>query len=82
MTRNDLLVSADEAGVRIDRYLTSVLVGQSRSQIQRLIKDGRVTAASGEEFSRAGTTLSTREGETTLIEGNAAQLAKCKPENK
>lgn len=42
----------------------------------------RVAAASGEEFSRAGTTLSTREGETTLIEGNAAQLAKCKPENK
>ena len=45
MFRNDLLVSADEAGVRIDRYLTSVLGGQSRSQIQRLIKDGKVTIA-------------------------------------
>jgi 23S rRNA pseudouridine1911/1915/1917 synthase len=43
--RNDLLVSADEAGVRLDRYLTSVLGGQSRSQIQRLIKDGKVTIA-------------------------------------
>jgi 23S rRNA pseudouridine1911/1915/1917 synthase len=41
--RNDLLVSADEAGVRIDRYLTSVLSGHSRSQIQRLIKEGKVT---------------------------------------
>ena len=45
MLRNDLLVSADEAGVRIDRYLTSVLGGQSRSQIQRLIKEGKVTIA-------------------------------------
>jgi 23S rRNA pseudouridine1911/1915/1917 synthase len=43
--RNDLLVSDDEAGVRIDRYLTSVLGGHSRSQIQRLIKDGKVTIA-------------------------------------
>jgi len=40
-----LIVSAEEAGVRIDRYLTSVLAGQSRSQIQKLIKDGKVTVA-------------------------------------
>jgi 23S rRNA pseudouridine1911/1915/1917 synthase len=45
VSREDVLVSADEAGVRIDRYLTSVLGGQSRSQIQRLIKDGKVTIA-------------------------------------
>ena len=45
VSRDDLLVSADEAGVRIDRYLTGVLSGQSRSQIQRLIKDGKVTIA-------------------------------------
>jgi 23S rRNA pseudouridine1911/1915/1917 synthase len=38
-------VSADEAGVRIDRYLTGVLAGESRSQIQRLIKDGRISIA-------------------------------------
>jgi 23S rRNA pseudouridine1911/1915/1917 synthase len=44
-SRHDLIVSADEAGVRIDRYLTSVLAGHSRSQIQRLIKDGKVTVA-------------------------------------
>jgi len=43
--RHDLIVSADEAGVRIDRYLTSVLGGQTRSQIQRLIKDRKVTVA-------------------------------------
>ena len=37
-----LTVAAEEAGVRIDRYLTGMLPGQSRSQIQRLIKDGKV----------------------------------------
>lgn len=43
MTPYSLLVSPEEAGARIDRYLTGVLAGESRSQIQRLIKDGRVT---------------------------------------
>jgi 23S rRNA pseudouridine1911/1915/1917 synthase len=38
-------VAPEEAGVRLDRYLTSVLAGQSRSQIQKLIKDGKVTVA-------------------------------------
>jgi 23S rRNA pseudouridine1911/1915/1917 synthase len=41
--RFDLLVPPDDAGVRIDRYLTSVLAGRSRSQVQRLINDGKVT---------------------------------------
>jgi 23S rRNA pseudouridine1911/1915/1917 synthase len=43
--RHDLIVPPEEAGVRIDRYLTGVLGGQSRSQIQRLIKEGKVTIA-------------------------------------
>ncbi|HUP38832.1 MAG TPA: RluA family pseudouridine synthase [Vicinamibacterales bacterium] len=44
-THHVLLVSTDEGDVRIDRYLTGVLSGTSRSQIQRLIKDGKVTIA-------------------------------------
>jgi len=40
----------------------------------------RLTSTSGEEFSRAGTTLRISEGEATLIEGSAVQFAKCKPE--
>jgi 23S rRNA pseudouridine1911/1915/1917 synthase len=43
--RHDLVVPVDDAGVRLDRYLTGVLAGHSRSQIQRLIKDGNVTVA-------------------------------------
>src|SRR5881227_4000199 len=38
-------VSSEDAGVRIDRYLAGVLAGQSRSQIQRLIKEGKVQIA-------------------------------------
>jgi 23S rRNA pseudouridine1911/1915/1917 synthase len=45
VSREDLIVPAEDAGIRIDRYLTSVLGGQSRSHIQRLIKDGKVTIA-------------------------------------
>ncbi len=35
-------VPADSAGARLDVFLTSVLAGHSRSQVQRLIKDGHV----------------------------------------
>ena len=48
----------------------------------REIRLDRVTSASGEEFSRAGTTLAIRDGEATLTEGNAVQFARCKPEAK
>jgi 23S rRNA pseudouridine1911/1915/1917 synthase len=40
-----LTVLEESDGLRLDRFLVSVLPGQSRSQIQRLIKDGRVTLA-------------------------------------
>jgi len=37
-----ITVGEDSDGTRLDVFLTSVLSGQSRSQIQRLIKDGSV----------------------------------------
>jgi membrane-bound inhibitor of C-type lysozyme len=46
----------------------------------RQLRLDRVTSASGEQFSRAGTTLTTVEGETTLTESGAMQFARCKPE--
>lgn len=46
----------------------------------RQLRLDRVAAASGDEWSRAGTTLSVREGEAALTEGGAVQFAKCKPE--
>jgi len=46
----------------------------------RQLRLDRVAAGRGDEFSRAGTTLATREGETTLTEAGAVQFARCKPE--
>ncbi|HEX7140778.1 MAG TPA: RluA family pseudouridine synthase [Vicinamibacterales bacterium] len=44
-----MIVVPDESdGVRLDRFLVSVLPQHSRSQIQRLIKEGRVTVAGRE----------------------------------
>jgi len=40
-----ITVPDDSDGIRLDRFLVSVLPGQSRSQLQRLIKDGRVLVA-------------------------------------
>jgi 23S rRNA pseudouridine1911/1915/1917 synthase len=40
--RFETVVPHDSEGVRLDRFLTSVLGDQSRSQIQRLIKEGQV----------------------------------------
>jgi 23S rRNA pseudouridine1911/1915/1917 synthase len=40
-----ITVPDDADGTRLDVFLTSVLSGQSRSQIQRLIKDGHVRIA-------------------------------------
>jgi 23S rRNA pseudouridine1911/1915/1917 synthase len=43
---SDTITVPDEAdGTRLDVFLTAVLSGQSRSQIQRLIKDGHVLVA-------------------------------------
>jgi 23S rRNA pseudouridine1911/1915/1917 synthase len=42
MERFELIVDAEHAGQRLDHFLVAHVGGQSRSQIQRLIKDGRV----------------------------------------
>ena len=42
MTRVEFTVPPDEIGLRIDRFLVGVMPQQSRSQIQRLIKEGHV----------------------------------------
>jgi 23S rRNA pseudouridine1911/1915/1917 synthase len=38
-----LVVDAEYAGVRLDAFLTALMPDQSRSQVQRLIKDGRIS---------------------------------------
>jgi 23S rRNA pseudouridine1911/1915/1917 synthase len=48
MFTHTLTVPDDSDGIRLDRFLVSILPGQSRSQIQRLIKEGRVLVAGRE----------------------------------
>ena len=45
MTDVALEVAEDQAGERLDRYLSGILPGQSRSQVQRLIEQGHVAVA-------------------------------------
>jgi 23S rRNA pseudouridine1911/1915/1917 synthase len=52
----ELVVPTDFEGQRLDRFLVSVLENRSRSQIQQLITDGRVTVHRG----RAAGTAPTR----------------------
>src|SRR6185436_15393732 len=42
MAPHTITVPDDSDGLRLDRFLVSLLPEQSRSQIQRLIKDGHV----------------------------------------
>ena len=42
MATHLLTVEPDQDGIRLDNFLTAFLPEQSRSHVQRLIKDGRV----------------------------------------
>jgi 23S rRNA pseudouridine1911/1915/1917 synthase len=48
MQHVELPVGAEEAGVRLDHFVVARVPGPSRSQIQRLIKDGHVTVGGHE----------------------------------
>jgi 23S rRNA pseudouridine1911/1915/1917 synthase len=45
LTRHHLIVEAEHDGARLDSFLTTLLPEQSRSSVQRLIKDGHVSGA-------------------------------------
>jgi 23S rRNA pseudouridine1911/1915/1917 synthase len=60
----EFTVPSDFDGQRLDRFLVSVLAQHSRSQIQRLITEGRVVVARGP----AKPNLAVREGETVAVD--------------
>ncbi len=62
--RLEIEVPAEAAGDRLDRFLTAVVAGTSRSQIQRLIREGRVLV--GGKAARQNTAV--RAGETIVVE--------------
>lgn len=72
----DLEVQPDDAGTRLDQFLTAHLGGRTRSQIQRLIREGQVlldrTAA------RPGTAV--RAGDVVRVDIPAPAPARPRPE--
>ena len=72
-----LVVEEEHDGLRLDHFLTSVLPGHTRSQIQRLIKDGRVTSASGSTI-RASTPV--KAGERFAVDFPEIRAAGPEPE--
>lgn len=74
----DLIVSPDHEGVRLDKYLAGEVPGQSRSQIQRLIDDGRVSLPRVKQV-KANTPV--RAGDTVSIDVPPAELTEIIPED-
>jgi 23S rRNA pseudouridine1911/1915/1917 synthase len=64
MQHFDFDVTEESAGIRLDLFLANVVPAQSRSQIQRLIKEGRVSLAGRD--AKANTTL--RGGDRVAID--------------
>ena len=64
MAVETFIVPADYEGQRLDKFLVSVLEGQSRSQVQKLIEDGRVTL----DRKSPKANLSMREGDRVVVD--------------
>lgn len=77
MARLELDVGEEHAGDRLDRFLAAVVAGHSRSQLQRLIKDGQVRVDG--RPSRANTAV--RAGERVVVDVPAAVAATPEPED-
>jgi len=71
-----ITVPDDSGGVRLDRFLASVVAEQSRSQIQRLIKEAAVKV----DGRSAKSNLSVKAGQTVVIEVPEAVEATPRPE--
>lgn len=77
MSRLEVVVEAEQAGLRLDRVLASEVAGYSRSQIQRLIEDGQV-ALPRVKSPKANTYV--REGDVIAVELPAPTAAIPAPE--
>jgi 23S rRNA pseudouridine1911/1915/1917 synthase len=71
-----ITVPAESAGERIDRFLASVVPNFSRSQLQRLIKEGRVQSAGHDVKSNHVV----RDGDTIVVDIPPPAEATLKPE--
>lgn len=74
--RVELIVAPEDAGERLDHFVVARVPGHSRSQIQRLIKDGLIRIGSRE----AKANLAVRAGEAIVVEVPDAVPAAPQPE--
>ena len=72
----DLDVPADDAGCRLDQFLATRLAGRTRSQIQRLIREGRV----GLDRTPARPSTTVRTGDIVRLDIPAPTPATPRPE--
>ncbi len=78
-TRLTFTVGPEQAGLRLDQALAALVPGHSRSQIQRLIKDGLVRAADGRVLGRPSEP--TEDGQVVEVEVPAPAAALPVPED-
>src|SRR5215510_9536910 len=76
MSGLEFVVPAEFEGERLDRFLVSVLADQSRSQIQKLITDGRVTL----DRKHAKANLALRPGDRVTVDLPPPAPARVDPE--
>jgi 23S rRNA pseudouridine1911/1915/1917 synthase len=76
MAAHTITVPDDSDGLRLDRFLVSILPEQSRSQIQRLIKDGHVRVAGRE----AKSNQAVKSGQDIVVDAPAPVDAAPQPE--
>jgi 23S rRNA pseudouridine1911/1915/1917 synthase len=60
-------IGEDEANQRVDQSLAALLPGMSRSQVQRLIKDGHVHVSAAEDTAGASSRAVTKSSETLAL---------------
>jgi 23S rRNA pseudouridine1911/1915/1917 synthase len=77
MNQYELRASAEDAGQRLDHFIVSQVSGHSRSQIQRLIKDGLVTV----DGRAAKANSAVRAGDAVLVRLPAQAPAQALPED-
>jgi 23S rRNA pseudouridine1911/1915/1917 synthase len=76
VTAREFIVPLDYEGQRLDKFLVSVLEGQSRSQVQRLIDEGHVRV----ERKGAKPNLAMREGDRVSVDLPAPTVSNVEPE--
>jgi 23S rRNA pseudouridine1911/1915/1917 synthase len=77
MERHEFTADAEDAGLRLDVYLAGLLPSHSRSQLQRLIREGRVTV----EGAAAKSNQPMKPGQHVLVEVPDAKPAVPHPQD-